>query len=152
MATPEATPEDSAHKPFLGLPLLAAADIQDHLLMVSNDLDRLHALLAHSCDELMKCFHGATRGLDTLGTGAERSPVLDAAIRQLGNAVVALQFEDMATQLIEHTHRRLRSCVDQLARQTFADDEDGPADVQAPPMHPNPVTQDEMDAGSIELF
>jgi hypothetical protein len=46
----------------------------------------------------------------------------------------------------------LRSCVDQLARQTFADDEDGPAEVAMPPLHPNPVTQDEMDAGSVELF
>ena len=152
MVTHEVTHEDTAQEPFLGLPLLAAADIQDHLLMVSNDLDRLHALLTHSCEELMKCFHGATRGLHTLGNAAERSPALEAAISQLGNAVVALQFEDMATQLIQHTHRRLRSCVDQLARQTFADDEDGPAEVAMPPLHPNPVTQDEMDAGSVELF
>ncbi len=147
-----ATNENAAQEPFLGLPLLAAADIQDHLLMVSNDLDRLHALLTHSCEELMKCFYGARRGLDALGNAAERSPPLEAAIRQLGDAVVALQFEDMATQLIQHTHRRLRSCVDQLARQTFADDEDGPAEVEMPPLHPNPVTQDEMDAGSIDLF
>jgi 3-phosphoglycerate kinase len=87
-----------------------------------------------------------------LEDGAVRSPALEAAMRQLGNAVVALQFEDMATQLIQHTHRRVRSCVDQLARQTFADDEDGPAEVELPPLHPNPVTQDEMDAGSVELF
>jgi hypothetical protein len=146
------THEDASQEPFLGLPLLAAADIQDHLLMVSNDLDRLHALLTHACDELMQCFHGATRGLGVLDDAAGRSPALDAAMRQLGNAVVALQFEDMATQLIQHTHRRVRSCVDQLARQTFADDEDGPAEVELPPLHPNPVTQDEMDAGSVELF
>ena len=33
-----------------------------------------------------------------------------------------------------------------------ADDEDGEALVEAAPLRPNPVTQDEMDAGSIELF
>jgi hypothetical protein len=32
------------------------------------------------------------------------------------------------------------------------DDEDGEALVAELPQRPNPVTQDEMDAGSIELF
>ena len=35
---------------------------------------------------------------------------------QLGGAVTALQFQDMASQLINHTHQRLRSCADQIAR------------------------------------
>ena len=30
--------------------------------------------------------------------------------------------------------------------------EDGEAFVEGPPLRPNPVTQDEMNAGSIELF
>jgi hypothetical protein len=58
----------------------------------------------------------------------------------------------MATQLIGHTTRRLRNCADRLARDTMGDDEDGPALVEDAPQRPNPVTQDEMDAGSIELF
>ena len=33
-----------------------------------------------------------------------------------------------------------------------ADDEDGQSAIEAPPLRPNPVTQSEMDAGSIELF
>ena len=32
------------------------------------------------------------------------------------------------------------------------DDEDGAALIEDAPLRPNPVTQDEMDAGSIELF
>jgi hypothetical protein len=32
------------------------------------------------------------------------------------------------------------------------DDEDGAAAVTEAPLRPNPVTQDEMDAGSVELF
>ena len=34
----------------------------------------------------------------------------------------------------------------------MGDDEDGEAVVESAPLRPNPVTQDEMDAGSIELF
>jgi hypothetical protein len=64
--------------------------------------------------------------------------------RHLGGAIPALQFQDMASQLIAHTHRRLRDCADRLAGEAAA--------VEAPPLRPNPVTQDEMDTGSIELF
>jgi hypothetical protein len=34
----------------------------------------------------------------------------------------------------------------------MGDDEDGSAVIEEPPLRPNPVTQDEMDAGSVELF
>jgi hypothetical protein len=34
----------------------------------------------------------------------------------------------------------------------MGDDEEGATIVEEAPMRPNPVTQDEMDAGSIELF
>jgi hypothetical protein len=51
------------------------------------------------------------------------------------------------------TNQRLRSCVDTLAREAFGDDdEDGVSVIETPPQRPNPVTQAEMDAGSIELF
>ncbi len=149
---PEAPPA-----PVPGLPLMAAVGLQDHLLTVGHDLDRLQALLAHACDTLLQSFHGAAGHLRDLREAANAplaaSQPLDAALDDLGNAVMALQFQDMAAQLIEHTHRRLRSCADQLARQAFGDDdEDGPAVVEEAPLRPNPVTQDEMDAGSVELF
>ena len=64
-----------------------------------------------------------------------------------------MQFQDMASQLVTHTTRRLRNCADRLAADAFAgDDDDGATVVEPPPLRPNPVTQDEMDAGSIELF
>ena len=69
-----------------------------------------------------------------------------------GGAVTALQFQDMASQLINHTHKRLRSCVDRLAREAFAEEEDGEVEMEEVPLRPNPVTQAEMDVGSIELF
>ncbi len=56
------------------------------------------------------------------------------------------------SQVLDRIHRRLRNCVDQLALQSFADDDDAAAAFEPPPLRPNPVTQDEMDAGSVELF
>jgi len=85
-------------------------------------------------------------------TGEESDEVISGVMQDLGGAVTALQFQDMASQLIHHTHKRLRSCVDRLAREAFADDEDGQAAAEEPPLRPNPVTQAEMDVGSIELF
>jgi hypothetical protein len=70
----------------------------------------------------------------------------------MGGAVTALQFQDMSTQLIAHLQRRLRNCGDRLARDVMGDDEEGAAVIEEAPLRPNPVTQDEMDAGSIELF
>ena len=79
--------------------------------------------------------------------------------------MTALQFQDMATQLIAHTHRRLRNCADRLAREVMGDvtgdvmgdvmgddHKDGAAVYDDVELRPNPVTQDEVDAGSVELF
>ena len=46
----------------------------------------------------------------------------------------------------------IRNRADRLAADAFAGDDDGEAVIEAAPLRPNPVTQDEMDAGSIELF
>jgi hypothetical protein len=138
------------------MPLLAAADLQDNLMTASHDLDRLQTLLAHACDELMQGFHGATSQLRSFAASADlasQGPELLAGVTQhLGTAITALQFQDMASQLIAHTHKRLRNCADRLARETMGDDEDGYTIVEEAPLRPNPVTQDEMDAGSVELF
>lgn len=141
------------------LPLLAAADLQDHLMTATNDLDRLQTLLADACDVLAQSFYGASEQLRALmdeqqaAALAGHPDVYPRLMQQLGGAVTALQFQDMASQLITHTNRRLRSCADQIARVAMGDDDDeGAAVVEKPPLCPNPVTQDEMDAGSIELF
>jgi len=137
------------------LPLLAAADLQDHLMTATNDLDRLQTLLADACDALAQSFYGASEQLRALMDehhAAGHADVYPRLMQQLGGAVTALQFQDMASQLINHTSRRLRSCADQIARVAMGDDEDGAAVVEEAPLRPNPVTQDEMDAGSIELF
>ncbi|MFG6448197.1 hypothetical protein ACG0Z6_08045 [Roseateles sp. BYS180W] len=136
------------------LPLLAAAELQDHLMTVTNDLERLQRLLEDAGEALSMHFYGASGVIDGLhqqldGVGRDS---LQALTQHLAGAITALQFQDMSTQLITHTSQRLRSCADQLARDTFGDDEEGSTIVTHAPARPNPVTQDEMDAGSVELF
>ena len=76
-----------------------------------------------------------------------------AANRHMASAIKALQFQDLASQLINHTSRRLRNCVDRLASDAFPGaEEDGETVIEAAPLRPNPVTQSEMDTGFVELF
>jgi hypothetical protein len=126
--------------------LLLAADLQDHLMVATHDLDRLQRLLDDACQSLMSSFVQAREQLSA------EPRAMDDALGALSQAITALQFQDMASQLVSHTTRRLRNCADRLAHDAMGDDEDGPAVIAQPPLRPNPVTQDEMDAGSIELF
>ena len=139
------------------LPLMQAADLQDHLLVAGNDLDRLQRLLADAGDSLLAHFHGASSEMKRLQQLLAAHPNVDSdelrqAFTHLAGAITAMQFQDMASQLITHTMRRLRNCADRLANDALGADEDGDALVEPMPLNPNPVTQDEMDAGSVELF
>ncbi len=139
------------------LPLLVAAELQDHLLTASNDLERLQRLLLDAGESLMGHFYGANHQLNSLLHQGATLPHLDThalhdAMGSLRGAITAMQFQDMANQLIDHTHRRLRACADQIAREAMGQDPEGEVVMSDMPSRPNPVTQDEMDAGSIELF
>ena len=77
-----------------------------------------------------------------------------AARAALRKAVTELQFQDMASQLIWHTTKVLQGCAFRLASEAMgheAGEEAAPFDEMAPD-RPNPVTQSEMDAGSVDLF
>lgn len=151
-------PESPGPETSPGLPLLAAADLQDHLMVASNDLERLQRLLDDASETLSGHFYGASSQINDFLRAAASLPDVDhgavhGAMQNLAGAITALQFHDMAIQLIAHTQKRLRSCVDRIARDAMGDDdEDGQAVISDDPGRPNPVTQDEMDAGSIELF
>lgn len=152
-----ATSNEPPPNPPPVLSVLAATDLQDHLLMANNDLERLQRLLDDASQALMLHFTYATEHMNEALVHLEASqqaepPKIREARLTLANAITALQFQDMATQLIAHTTHRLRNCADRLARDAMGDDEDGVALVDETPLRPNPVTQDEMDAGSIELF
>jgi hypothetical protein len=137
-----------------GVPsLLMAAELQDHLMTATNDLERLQRLIDDAYVVLIEGFQGAAAQLgEAIEGGQGDTPSLQETLQTLYKAVTALQFQDMASQLIIHTNKRLRSCADQIARDAMGDDPDGMTVVEEEPLKPNPVTQDEMDAGSIELF
>ncbi|MFT3956658.1 MAG: hypothetical protein QM722_20420 [Piscinibacter sp.] len=136
---------------------MAAADIQDNLMTASNDLERLQRLLSDASEALLGHFYGASGQLNHLLHTMAQHPELNTrelhdAMQHMAGAITAMQFQDMASQLITHTNTRLRSCADRLAAEAMGDDEDGAAVIEVAPLRPNPVTQDEMDAGSVELF
>lgn len=146
---PSLTPPPAV--PAVQLPLMLVAEVQDSLLVVVHDLTRLDGLLAHTMENLMERFTTASANLSSpaLGESEELSRVRTA----LHAAVTELQFQDMASQLIVHTSKILQGCAYRLASESMGS-EDGEAVpfVEEVPERPNPVTQDEMDAGSIELF
>jgi hypothetical protein len=142
---------NEAHAPNAGQTESATADLQAHLLTAAHDLDRLQKLLANACESLLQGFYGATDQMRTLldtPSLAVDDETFERAMQHLGTAVTALQFQDMASQLIAHTHRRLHTCAALLAHDACQCDEQA----QMPPIHPNPVAQTLMDAGSVELF
>lgn len=137
--------------PAVQLPVMLVAEVQDSLLVVVHDLARLDSLLAHTMENLMERFTSASAELThpTLAGSKELEGVRNA----LHAAVTELQFQDLASQLITHTSKILQGCAYRLASESMGQ-EDGEAVpfVDDVPERPNPVTQDEMDAGSIELF
>ena len=137
--------------PSVQMPVMLVAEVQDSLLVVVHDLTRLDGLLAHAMENLMERFTSASASLadPELVSSAELYSVRST----LRAAVTELQFQDMASQLITHTSKILQGCAYRLASESMGS-EDGEAVpfVEEVPERPNPVTQDEMDAGSIELF
>lgn len=133
------------------LPVMLVAELQDSLLVVVHDLSRLDNLLAHTMENLMERFTSASVNL--ADPALVESKELDGVRAALRAAVTELQFQDMASQLIVHTSKILQGCAYRLAAESMGM-EDGEAVpfVEEVPERPNPVTQDEMDAGSIELF
>lgn len=139
------------------LTLQSAAEVQDHLMSVTNDLERLQRLLDDAGETLSTHFFAASAKLQDLAAKLEAGEALAPGalgdvLNHVAQAIIALQFQDMSTQLIAHTSLRLRASADMMARDAFGDDEDGAAAVVEAPLRPNPVTQDEVDAGSVELF
>lgn len=138
-------------QPSVQLPVMMVAEVQDSLMVVVHDLTRLDRLLADTMENLMQRFTAASAQLDAPALAHLAS--LEETRRALHSAVTALQFQDMASQLISHTSRVLQGCAYRLASESMGS-EDGEAVpfVEEVPERPNPVTQDEMDAGSVELF
>jgi len=137
--------------PSVEVPILLVAELQDSLLTVVHDLKRLDDLLSQSMSNLMDRFTSVNSHLaSTLLRPAED---IEAARYAVQSAVIELQFQDIASQLIAHASKTLQGCADRLAAESMgAEDGDAVPFVDEMPNRPNPVTQAQMDAGSIELF
>jgi len=137
--------------PSVLLPVNMVADVQDSLLMALTDLQRLVGLLDHATGNLLDRFGNAERALGHLA-GRENED-LQVIRTQLHQAVTELQFHDMATQLINHTSQILQGCAWRLADESMElEGDEQPLALDPMPERPSPVTQSEMDSGSIELF
>jgi hypothetical protein len=149
--TMQAPNNPPAEQPAVQLPVMLVAEVQDSLLVVVHDLARLDGLLAHTMENLMERFSSALASL--ADSSLPDAPALAEARNALRSAVTELQFQDLAAQLIGHTSKVLQGCAYRLASESMGQ-EDGEAVpfVEEVPERPNPVTQDEMDAGSVELF
>ncbi len=138
--------------PAVQIPVMVAAELQDSLLVVMHDLHRLEGLLSHATDNLLERFGEANSVLTDEAVAG--SPDLVAVRAALRSAVTELQFQDMASQLIWHTTKVLQGCAFRLASEAMGQDEGEEAApfAEMAPDRPNPVTQSEMDAGSVDLF
>lgn len=138
--------------PGVQVSVAVAAELQDSLLVVMHDLHRLEGLLSHATDNLLERFGEANDTLTEAVVGD--SPELAAVRKALRAAVTELQFQDMASQLIWHTTKVLQGCAFRLAAETMGEEEGEEAApfAEMAPDRPNPVTQSEMEAGSIDLF
>jgi len=135
--------------PVFEMSVAAVADLQDSLLVAMNDLKRLEGLLDHATSNLLDRFNSAMQALE----GMPDDPNLADVREALHVAVTELQFHDMATQLLVHTGKVLQGCAYNMAEQAMEpEDEEVGVVITHMPGRPNPVTQSEMDAGSIELF
>ena len=145
--------QQPSDEPVVPMPVLVAADVQDALLVALRDLQRLEGLLNHATHNLLERFDDVTGQLDE--PAAAQLATLDGARDTLRMAVMELQFHDMSSQLIAHMAHTLQACAFRLGAAAMGTDEDeAETDVFLPslPEKPNPVTQSEMDAGSVELF
>ncbi len=128
---------------------MTAVALQDELLIAATDLDRLRDLLDHACSQLLTEFTTASAEAEILK--ASHPGVADRIASALTSAQIALQFQDLSTQLVAHVLGRMHSVCDALAIKAMpgdASDDVMPKFLEKP----CPVAQREMDAGSVELF
>ncbi len=110
---------------------------------IEADLERLKSLVNEAAGRLLGSFNEFASLEDRAMRDDEERRRVSSAI---GTAVMALQFQDMATQLTGHAQRRLAALETRL-RSMYGDNAmGGLLD------HPHPVRHAEMSAGSIDLF
>lgn len=122
----------------------AGSDAARECAAIAGDLERLRTLIADAGDKLMVSFSR----VQALGPRVQMNPADEAELRSaVMTAVTALQFQDMATQLLQHAQRRLNvleRCVSSLSREVN--------DPLLASTRMQPVRQSAVSAGSVDLF
>ncbi|HYF59747.1 MAG TPA: hypothetical protein VEA81_12405 [Burkholderiaceae bacterium] len=131
------------------LPPRLAVEMQDELLAAGTELERLERLLSDAVDQLIDRF-GRAHALCADVDGALPAGGGAALAAELQRAMTALQFQDMASQLITHSRRRLASVADCLGNLAGGPEDEG-CEVSWVG-RACPVAQRAVDAGSVELF
>lgn len=111
---------------------------------IAADLERLRTLISDAGDRLLQSFTRVSEIAPRLTVDASQRALLDS---EIGSVVTALQFQDMCTQLTQHAQRRLGEL--ERALNQLAEEAHDPCGV---PTRMQPVRQEMMGAGSIDLF
>jgi hypothetical protein len=144
LAAPLLRPIDDVDFNANSLPDTAGSAAARECAAIASDLERLKLLIADAGDKLLLSFSRVMEISPRLPVDTADRAQLDSA---LGTAVTALQFQDMCTQLTQHAQGRLAQLEQALS--TLAEEADDPLIV---PAQMQPVRQEAMGAGSIELF
>jgi hypothetical protein len=137
---------DQADTGLTTVPTRLVVDLQDELMTAGTELDRLQRLLMDAVTQLSAHFSDAVSSQADMPPSQER----DVLLTGMRRAMTALQFEDMASQLITHSRRRLSSVTECLGNLASSGEEEA-CEVQWV-VRPCPVAQRVVDAGSVELF
>jgi len=112
-----------------------------------RDMVRLETLISQASDTLMESFRHIE---ERWRTAPEEGP---AAVNEAVNrAVSALQFQDLATQLVGHARKRIAVADQGLKKLVVLPSVGAGADWGTPPQLAAPVGHANLDIGTVELF
>ena len=104
-----------------------ATESKESLASMSDEVREVHVAMMHAVDEL--------------------SSINSEVERDVGLAVMSLQFHDLTTQLLTTTARRLQSMNAALAQLGSS-----ATDATLPSLTRKSIAQQHLDAGEVELF
>jgi hypothetical protein len=130
-----------ARRPEPDLSKPERVDLRLQLIAAADDLERLQALLRDACDSLLLRFSDVADGVRDLCDGEDVGGHVRSLQAEPSRALVTLQCQDLAQQLIAHTRGHLQRCADDLH---FT--------MPGALRQAGPVTQLATRAGSVDLF
>ncbi len=120
-----------------------------HAQLGEADLDmvRLEALISQAAATLLDSFQAIERRWRAIPVEG-----MSAVDEDVNRAVSALQFHDLATQLLAHARKRIAVANEGLARLTVEPGREEGRRWEAPPALGGPVGHANLETGSVDLF